>query len=53
MNSPSLMAFEASRVCSDFGASGSPQLATIPMVLMSTNDFGNWTRYLPRNPGFM
>jgi Acetyltransferase (GNAT) family len=26
---------------------------TVPMVLMSTNDFGNWTRYLPRNPGFM
>jgi len=25
----------------------------IPMVLMSTNDFGNWTLYLPRNPGFM
>jgi GNAT superfamily N-acetyltransferase len=26
---------------------------TVPMVLMSTSDFGNWTRYLPRNPGFM
>jgi hypothetical protein len=26
---------------------------SIPMVLMSTNDFGNWSRYLPRNPGFM
>jgi hypothetical protein len=26
---------------------------TIPMVLMSTSDFGNWRRYLPRNPGFM
>jgi ribosomal protein S18 acetylase RimI-like enzyme len=26
---------------------------TIPMVLMSTRDFGNWTQYLPRNPGFM
>ncbi len=24
-----------------------------PMVLMSTQDFGNWTQYLPRNPGFM
>jgi hypothetical protein len=24
-----------------------------PMVLMSTHDFGNWTQYLPRNPGFM
>ena len=26
---------------------------TIPMVLMSTHDFGDWARYLPRNPGFM
>jgi len=26
---------------------------TVPMVLMSSNDFGNWTQYLPRNPGFM
>jgi predicted GNAT family acetyltransferase len=26
---------------------------TLPMVLMSTRDFGDWTRYLPRNPGFM
>jgi len=26
---------------------------TIPMVLMSTHDFGSWTQYLPRNPGFM
>jgi ribosomal protein S18 acetylase RimI-like enzyme len=26
---------------------------TIPMVLMSTCDFGNWRQYLPRNPGFM
>jgi ribosomal protein S18 acetylase RimI-like enzyme len=26
---------------------------TLPMVLMSTRDFGNWTQYLPRNPGFM
>jgi GNAT superfamily N-acetyltransferase len=24
-----------------------------PMVLMSSRDFGDWTRYLPRNPGFM
>lgn len=24
-----------------------------PMVLMSSSDFGNWTQYLPRNPGFM
>ena len=26
---------------------------TFPMVLMSTRDFGDWTTYLPRNPGFM
>ena len=24
-----------------------------PMMLVSTHDFGDWTRYLPRNPGFM
>jgi hypothetical protein len=26
---------------------------TFPMVLMSSETFGDWTRYLPRNPGFM
>lgn len=26
---------------------------TFPMVLMSSHAFGDWTRYLPRNPGFM
>jgi ribosomal protein S18 acetylase RimI-like enzyme len=26
---------------------------TLPMVLMSTAGFGDWTQYLPRNPGFM
>ncbi|WER49661.1 GNAT family N-acetyltransferase [Cupriavidus sp. WKF15] len=26
---------------------------TLPMVLMSWREFGDWTRYLPRNPGFM
>ena len=26
---------------------------TFPMVLVSNHDFGDWTRYLPRNPGFM
>lgn len=26
---------------------------TFPMVLVSAHDFGDWTRYLPRNPGFM
>ena len=26
---------------------------SFPMVLMSTRGFGDWTRYLPRNPGFM
>jgi ribosomal protein S18 acetylase RimI-like enzyme len=42
------------------GTSDAPRIAvehgmriTIPMVLMSTSDFGNWRQYLPRNPGFM
>jgi ribosomal protein S18 acetylase RimI-like enzyme len=26
---------------------------TFPTVLLSSRDFGDWTRYLPRNPGFM
>lgn len=26
---------------------------TYPMLLMSTQEFGNWASYLPRNPGFM
>jgi GNAT superfamily N-acetyltransferase len=26
---------------------------SLPMVLMSTRDFGDWGLYLPRNPGFM
>ncbi len=26
---------------------------TFPFVLMSSRAFGDWTRYLPRNPGFM
>jgi hypothetical protein len=26
---------------------------TLPMVLMATRDFKDWTQYLPRNPGFM
>jgi GNAT superfamily N-acetyltransferase len=26
---------------------------TFPMLLMSTRVFGDWTGYLPRNPGFM
>ena len=26
---------------------------TFPMMLMSSRDFGDWTCYLPRNPGFM
>lgn len=25
----------------------------LPMVLVSDQDFGDWRRYLPRNPGFM
>jgi GNAT superfamily N-acetyltransferase len=26
---------------------------TFPMLLMASPGFGNWTQYLPRNPGFM
>lgn len=26
---------------------------TLPMLLMSNRQFGDWTSYLPRNPGFM
>jgi hypothetical protein len=26
---------------------------TLPMVLVSDREFGDWRRYLPRNPGFM
>jgi GNAT superfamily N-acetyltransferase len=26
---------------------------TFPMVLMSTRDFGDWTKYVPRSPDFM
>jgi ribosomal protein S18 acetylase RimI-like enzyme len=26
---------------------------TFPMVLMATSNVGDWTQYLPRNPGFM
>jgi ribosomal protein S18 acetylase RimI-like enzyme len=42
------------------GTSEAPRIAlehgmrmTVPMLLMSTYDFGNWRKYLPRNPGFM
>jgi ribosomal protein S18 acetylase RimI-like enzyme len=42
------------------GRSEAPRIAlehgmriTIPMLLMSNCDFGNWPLYLPRNPGFM
>jgi hypothetical protein len=34
-------------------AAGQGMRFALPMVLMSTHDFGDWTRYLPRNPGFM
>jgi GNAT superfamily N-acetyltransferase len=26
---------------------------TFPMLLMADRDFGDWSRYVPRNPGFM
>jgi len=34
-------------------ATASGMRITFPMVLMSAEEFGDWQRYLPRNPGFM
>lgn len=34
-------------------ASGCRMRITFPMVLVSDREFGDWCRYLPRNPGFM
>jgi hypothetical protein len=34
-------------------AAGQGMRITFPMVLMSSDAFGGWSRYLPRNPGFM
>jgi GNAT superfamily N-acetyltransferase len=34
-------------------AAGHGMRITFPMVLMSSQAFGDWTRYIPRNPGFM
>ncbi|MBS0340121.1 MAG: GNAT family N-acetyltransferase [Proteobacteria bacterium] len=34
-------------------AAGLGMRFTLPMVLMSQKDFGDWACYLPRNPGFM
>ncbi len=34
-------------------AAGQGMRITFPMVLMSSDAFGDWSRYLPRNPGFM
>jgi len=34
-------------------ATGLGMRFALPMVLMATHDCGDWTRYVPRNPGFM
>jgi hypothetical protein len=34
-------------------AAGHRMRITFPMVLVSDREFGDWKRYLPRNPGFM
>jgi GNAT superfamily N-acetyltransferase len=34
-------------------AAGEGMRFTLPMMLMSARDYGDWTCYLPRNPGFM
>ncbi len=38
----------ALRVAAEHG-----MLITVPMVLMSSHEFGIWSQYLPRNPGFL
>jgi hypothetical protein len=30
-----------------------PMRLMLPMVLLSSREFGDWRRYCPRNPGFM
>jgi GNAT superfamily N-acetyltransferase len=34
-------------------AVGAGMRISFPMLLMSSREFGDWSRYLPRNPGFM
>lgn len=34
-------------------ASDQQMRISLPMVLVSNHEFGDWQRYLPRNPGFM
>ena len=34
-------------------ATGAGMRINFPMLLMSSREFGDWNRYLPRNPGFM
>jgi GNAT superfamily N-acetyltransferase len=54
MNAPQVSAFIPGcaegplRIAMDHGMQ-----ITFPMVLMSSRGFGDWSRYLPRNPGFM
>lgn len=54
VNAPQVSAFipglaeEALRIAIEQGMQ-----ITLPMVLMSSRAFGDWSRYLPRNPGFM
>jgi GNAT superfamily N-acetyltransferase len=53
-NSPTISAFlpgasePALKVATDHGMH-----ITFPMLLMSSREFGDWSSYLPRNPGFM
>jgi hypothetical protein len=43
-----------SGVSEALGAAGEHGIRiTFPTVLVSTRDVGDWTRYLPRNPGFI
>jgi GNAT superfamily N-acetyltransferase len=51
---PQISAFLPSAATEAVGAAVAQGMRiTLPMVLVSAKDFGDWTRYLPRNPGFM
>ncbi len=53
-NAPQVSAFIPGSAQTILGAAvGLGMRMALPMVLASTRDFGDWTRYLPRNPGFM
>ncbi len=51
---PQISAFVPGAATEALGAAVAQDMRiTLPMVLVAAKDFGDWTRYLPRNPGFM